>query len=213
MTFQTKSDYIYYELKRDILKKVFHEGERLVVSDLAKKYDVSPMPIREALLRLSQERHIELIPHIGAKVISINQEQFTEIQVVRGELEAVATRFLAPLITDEQLFKLNALIQEGKDYLDDDHPESYLEWNKRFHFLVAEMNPNRILEEYIKSDWNKLEYIVNGSLAEKWRVKDSFHEHELWFKALRLRDPVKAEMACRSHCTAVAQMNIGDLLR
>jgi DNA-binding GntR family transcriptional regulator len=212
MAYITKNDYVYQEIKRAILKKAYHDGERLVVSDLVKKYGVSPMPIREALTRLAHENYIELIPHVGAKVISFNQDQYKEIQQIRVELEVIATKLLAPVITDNQIAALETLMKEGNVFLRENTPINYTRWNKKFHLLVAEMNPNRALEEYIKNEWAKMEIVVSKSLMEKWRVLESYHEHEQWYAALKARDSEKAESACRIHCSAVAGTDLGDSL-
>jgi DNA-binding GntR family transcriptional regulator len=198
---------VYTDIKKNILQKSLHPGERLVVSDLAKKYDVSPMPVREALIRLAQEEFVEIIPHIGAKVISYNEEKLAEIHQIRIELESIATRFLAPIITDDQLQVLDDLLEVGKPLIDSNNMTPYREWNRLFHHTIAEMNPNRTLEDNIKSDWQKLRYITSRFDIQEWRSAESYNEHKLWVEAPRTRDPVKAEAACRNHCSVVAKVH------
>jgi DNA-binding GntR family transcriptional regulator len=194
------------------LQKLLYPGERLVVSDLAKKYDVSPMPIREALIRLAQEEFVEIIPHVGAKVISYNEDQLAEIHQIRIELESLATRLLAPIITDDQLNLLDDLMKEGQLILNSGNLTFYFKWNRLFHFSVAEMNPNKTLVEYIKSDWQKMEFIGQRLTLNEWRSAESYDEHRLWLEALRTREPVKAEAACRNHCSAVSKSRVGNFL-
>jgi DNA-binding GntR family transcriptional regulator len=203
ITYKTKNDFIYIEIKKDILQKLLYPGERLVVSDLAKKYDVSPMPVREALIRLAQEEFVEIIPHVGAKVISYNENELVEIHQIRIELESFATRILAPVITDDQLKVLDDLMEEGKLILNNSDITIFFKWNRLFHFSIAEMNPNKTLMEYIKSDWQKMEFISHRFALKEWRSTESYNEHRLWIEALRTHDPVKAETVCRNHCSAV----------
>jgi DNA-binding GntR family transcriptional regulator len=199
---------VYIEIKKDILQKLLRPGERLVVGELAKKYDVSPMPIREALIRLAQEEFVEIIPHVGAKVISYNEDKLVEIHQIRIELESFATRLLASIITDDQLKLLDNLMEEGKLIVNSGDIISYFKWNRLFHLSVAEMNPHKTLVEYIKSDWQKMDFISQRFALNEWRSVESYDEHRLWIEALRTRDPIKAEAACRDHCSAVSKTPI-----
>lgn len=212
ITYQTKNNYVYDEIKKDILLKRLKGGERLIVNDLAKKYGVSPMPVREALIRLEQEEFLEIIPHIGAKVSSYNEEKLREIHQIRIELESTATRLLVSVITDEQIDILDNIMKDGKLIIDRGNASEFFDWNRRFHHTIAEMNPNRTLEEYIKTDWQKLELIGDRIGFQKWRSDKSYAEHMLWVDALRLRDPVAAEAACRRHCSTVSELNLDTFL-
>jgi DNA-binding GntR family transcriptional regulator len=113
------------------------------------------MPVREALIRLAQEEFVEIIPHVGAKVTSYNEDKLAEIHLIRIELESMATRLAAPVITGDQMKLLEDLMDEGKLIVNSGDITSYFKWNRLFHFSVAEMNPNKTLVEYIKSDGKK----------------------------------------------------------
>lgn len=212
MTFQTKADYVYEAIKKKIVKDGLQPGDRLVVAELARELDVSPMPVREALIRLAQEEFVEIVPHVGARVIGYNKEQLREIHQIRIELESFSTRLLAPIITDKQLATLNALLDTGRTIIDQPDIHLYYDWNQQFHFTVAEMNPNHLLEEHIKSAWQKLLIITSRYGASTWRNEESFSEHCLWVEALKLRDPAVAEAACRKHCSAISELNIENFL-
>jgi DNA-binding GntR family transcriptional regulator len=170
------------------------------------------MPVREALIRLAQEEFVEIIPHVGAKVTSYNEDKLAEIHQIRIELESLATRFLAPIITDEQLKVLDDLMDEGKRIVDSSDIPAYFKWNRLFHLSIAEMNPNKTLVEYIKSDWQKMEFINQRFVLREWRSTESYNEHRLWIEALRTRAPVKAEAACRSHCSAASKSRLENFL-
>jgi DNA-binding GntR family transcriptional regulator len=208
INYQSKNDYVYSKIKKDILQKVLKPGQRLVVSELAKKLDSSPMPVREAIVRLAQEEFVELIPHVGASVISYNEQKLFEIHQIRIELEPLATRLLAPVITDKQIKKLDDIMNDGKVIIGNGSAEEYFEWNQKFHCTIAEMNPNRTLGDQIITMWQKLKLIGNRYGLHTWRLDSSYEEHMLWTNALRLRDPVAAEAACRKHCTAVNESNL-----
>ncbi len=212
ITYQSKNDYVYSKIKKDILQKLLKPGQRLVVSELAKKLNSSPMPVREALIRLAQEEFVELVPHVGASVISYNEQRLLEIHQIRIELESLATRLLAPVISDKQIKKLDDLMNNGKLIIGSGSVEQYFEWNKKFHRTIAEMNPNRTLANQIITIWQKLELIGTRFGLHTWCIDKSYSEHMLWTNALRSRDPVTAEAVCRQHCTAVSESNLEDFI-
>jgi DNA-binding GntR family transcriptional regulator len=75
-----------------IVQGVFRSGERLVVQRLAGLYEVSPTPVREALVELAGLGMVELLPNRGAVVLSFGPRQVREISQVRRVLEVEAVR-------------------------------------------------------------------------------------------------------------------------
>ncbi len=55
------------------------QGEKLVVNAISQRYQVSPMPIREALAQLEQEGLVQSAPHRGAWVHKCDYDQFYEL--------------------------------------------------------------------------------------------------------------------------------------
>ena len=182
-----------------------------MVGDLARKYDVSPMPVREALIRLEKEEFLEVIPHVGAKVTRFNERKLSELQQVRIELEAMASRLLAPIISDSDLKALDSLLEQGRLIVENGVVNEYFAWNEKFHLAIAGMNPNRTLLEYIESIWQKLTLLTTRIGAQEWRTGISFAEHQHWVSALRLRDPEEAERVCRQHGLAATDFTF-DML-
>ena len=210
IVYKTKSDVVYSEVRQKIINKEYNPGDRLVVADLARSLNVSPMPVREALIRLAEDDLVVIIPHVGASVINFDKKRMLEIQQIRCELEVLATRLLAPIITEEQCLMLDDLLADGEDTIDEEDDKQYYQWNERFHLTIAKMNPNRLLEEEIKICWERMNVISKGhpSSSPHWRKKSSFAEHQMWVNALKTKDPAVAEAICRKHCAAVTISNL-----
>ena len=69
----------------------FASGQRLIVQHLAGLYDVSPTPVREALVELAALGIVDLLPNRGSVVLPFGPEQVREISQVRRVLEVEAT--------------------------------------------------------------------------------------------------------------------------
>lgn len=63
--FKTMQGLIYDKLKDGIIFGVYQPGMRLIVSDLASEFNISKMPVREALTRLGSTGLVELVPYMG----------------------------------------------------------------------------------------------------------------------------------------------------
>ena len=90
---QSLVDQLYEELRNEIINLKYPLGEKLVASDLEKKYQVSSTPVREALNRLQREGLVEYENNIGAKIITIEEKDVYEIQELAMTLNKAAIRF------------------------------------------------------------------------------------------------------------------------
>lgn len=91
-------------LRQDILTGRIQPGEELPQEGLATRFNVSRMPVRDALNALSAERLVTLRPNRGAQVIALTPDELLEIYDLRALLEcdlaARAIPMLQPADTD-----------------------------------------------------------------------------------------------------------------
>ena len=195
--FMTKSTYAYERLKQEILDGDFGQGEKLVVNAISQKYQVSPMPIREALLKLEQEGLVQSAPHRGAWVHTCNYEQFFELIQVSVALESCACRLTAALITEEAMDELKQLVAQMEEDVKNKDIFAYQEHNHSFHFKIYHACGNRELCEMIKNThWRTYPY-TSIALHSSGRLSMSLQEHLAWLDALARRDGETCVRLCR----------------
>ena len=90
--FQTKQEWLYSELKNAIGHCEIPPGERLILDELAAKYHVSRVPVREALLQLQAEGLVQMTPHVGAVVAPITQASAQDYFAISRELQVLPPR-------------------------------------------------------------------------------------------------------------------------
>ena len=83
----TLTDKIYQDIKDDINAKVFQPGEKLNIKELARKYDVSDTPVKQALQRLSDEKIVVNTPNKGMSVRVMNSHEMGDIFEIRRMLD------------------------------------------------------------------------------------------------------------------------------
>lgn len=109
--FVTKATYAYEQLKKEIMDGTLEPGEKLVVNSISKRYHMSAMPVREALLRLEQDGLVQSSPHRGACVHRCDYNQFYELVQVSVALETMACRLAAALIDSTSMEQLEGLLR------------------------------------------------------------------------------------------------------
>jgi len=77
-------------LRRDIISGELPPGSRLRVRELAEKYESGPIPVREALSRLSTGGFVIAVDQKGFRVADISLDELADITRTRQDIERLA---------------------------------------------------------------------------------------------------------------------------
>jgi DNA-binding GntR family transcriptional regulator len=99
----TKQAFVYATLRSAIIRCELAPGQRLIIDDLARRYEVSIIPVREALRLLQSEGLVVSVAHVGATVAPISKDSVLEVFLLLEGLEVVATRMAAERATPADL--------------------------------------------------------------------------------------------------------------
>jgi len=150
------AQYAYESLKEWILSGFLVPGEKIDQDEAARKLNLSRMPIRSALDRLSSEGLVNKIPHRGATVSPLSDVTLNHIYDVRAQLEAMAIMSLTSNVTSEILDKLyNTLFYQQN--VADTSIMSILEMNRKFHQLLVQLSGNEVLLRLFDNIWEQCE--------------------------------------------------------
>jgi DNA-binding GntR family transcriptional regulator len=126
------SDVVYERLRDEIMNSEIADGSRLSQVQLAERYGVSRIPVREALRRLQAESLVVATPYHPFVVRNITPEQVVELVDVRATLEDLAlSRREQP--TAEEIAELRALTQQ----MTKAKGEDWFGLDRRFHVLLS----------------------------------------------------------------------------
>lgn len=106
---RTLSSAIAERLRQEILSGQHASGAQLRQDALAAAYDVSRIPVREALFQLEAEGLVRIEPHKGAVVTSLSLEEVNDVFDLRAELESRLFRASIPELTPEDFARLDAI--------------------------------------------------------------------------------------------------------
>ena len=199
--FRTKQEYVYQALRGAIIRGELPPGQRLVIDDIARRLEVSAIPIREALQSLQAEGLVVSAPHVGATVASISQDEVHEVFAIMEGLETVAVREAAARLTPEQGESLGTIVADMDSAVDRQEYERWAEMNGKLHRSIGEIAAMPLLREMTDralSRWERLRrHYFQGVLVP--RVEQAQREHRELLAALVARDPDASERVVRAH--------------
>jgi DNA-binding GntR family transcriptional regulator len=184
-----------------VISGEYPPGSRLVETRIAQELGVSQAPVREALRDLEQLGCVEYEPFRGSSVRALSVHDLLEAFPVRAALEGLACRLAAERISDAQLERLAALVDEMRAASD---PRAESAADSEFHATIVEAAGNATLTR----QWNQLLPHARTfiSLALPASAQGSVADrHVPILEALRRRDAGAAAQTMQDHLAEVAE--------
>lgn len=176
-------------LREEIILGRLSEGEHITIKEIADRYQVSHMPVREAFRALEGERLLEIIPYKGAVVRTIDETFFLEILGVCDALEAHMTEAAMFKTGQEELNKLreiNAQIKALKDTPQD--RKRHVKLNTTFHSAIFSWAGNGLAQAQ-HSYFHSLASMVRGRYSHSYsRIQEVAREHDAIIDAMEHHD-------------------------
>jgi DNA-binding GntR family transcriptional regulator len=202
------SDIIAKYIREAIVTGELDEAEPIRQDDIAKLFDVSKIPVREALKRLEAEGLVEFQRNRGAVVTSITEPQIAEIFEVRGMLEANALKLSVPRMT-------NRTFQRAEEYCDafacETNVARWAELNRQFHSCLYEDADKPFLLNLIRSVNDRIERYLRIQLTLSGGTGLDDREHRQILAACRDRNVALAAELLVSHITKSCESLLSNL--
>jgi DNA-binding GntR family transcriptional regulator len=123
-------------VRAEILSGRLAAGTTLRQEELAERFEVSRMPVREALNRLESQGLVEVLPSRRVRVASLSRSEIEDVYDMRAVLEPLAVRLAVPRLTRTHLRDAEYALEAAEDERD---AETFGVRNAAFH--LALMNP------------------------------------------------------------------------
>lgn len=181
----TLSQQVYAHLRAGILDNTYAPGTSLPEEALAAKLNVSRVPVREALRRLSAEGLVVIKPRQGATVTQLTAKQFLDAYQVREALEVLAVRLAVPKLTPEDLAELDALQAAMQAAAGADDSNEFFAANAEFHGFLVNKSDNGDLKSMYESLIDRMRRYRTPSLDLRGGMTTSIDEHAAILVAVR----------------------------
>ncbi|RME83288.1 MAG: GntR family transcriptional regulator [Caldilineae bacterium] len=191
-------------LRDEILRGDIRPGQRLRQEELAARFNVSTMPIREALLSLEAEGLVTIFPHRGAVVTELSAADLEDIYDIRATLEELATRLAVPRLTQADLEAMAAVLREMDQSMDGD-AAGLVELNHRFHSTLYAASNRPHLCELLGTLRRRTQHYLNAYITYLGGMPQAQTEHWQILEACRQGDAEAAAATVRSHILRVGR--------
>lgn len=193
---KTLSEKIYDKLKKLIMEGELEKGTKITETAIAKIFDVSPTPVREAFKKLSSEGLIEVTSWKGVVVKGIDQKDLLEIYECREALESMAGKLAVQNITESDIQILDSILKECDKT---NEIKKIIELNTIFHNEILRIAANERLKKLLNDLTSVILYdrnISNRYLIRRFEIQK---EHLEILEALKERDSDKSSKLISQH--------------
>lgn len=197
----------YEALKQEILLGNFKPGDKLSISELASKMNISYSPVREALNILCSEGLVELPPHKQAIVAPWNEADYEMTGQLRMMIEPFAAEQSTNKIPQERIDKIRKQLEKVLAFPQDKvaYIHSDMELHELFHIYLGSKLLSDILN-MIKTNNLRYRYMnENADNAYEEEIVAITKEHLDILDAIEARDSTLVHERVLKHILAYQQ--------
>jgi DNA-binding GntR family transcriptional regulator len=177
------------ELRTAILAGRVRPGAAIPVDDVAARFSLSHIPVREALKTLVAEGLVEHQPRGAYVVARLTRAELAELYVVRASLETAALTASVARATDDDVAVAASALRELETATATGGPADHHRWSRRFHLaLIAPCQMHRLLQMFERA-WNVTEPGRPMSHASAGATAALADDHVAMLDAFAARDP------------------------
>ena len=175
-------------------------GARVPERALCERFKVSRTPLRECLKVLAAEGLVELLPHRGARVATLEDDHLVHLFEVIAALEAEGGRLAAARIDDAGLAEIQGLHwRMYAHFLRHELPD-YFTCNQAIHDAILRAAGNPVLTSTYASLAGRItraRYLSNRFRPDRWQ--QAMDEHGQILEALLARDGARLGPLLATH--------------
>lgn len=206
---------IYNSVLESILNYEYAPESIINEGDLARKFNCSKAPVREALASLCDTKILRNIPRYGYEIVRISYEEVQDILQFRYLAEG---GMMKKHYLDYRKADLDQLDKSNRKYLEDlQNHTNTLQLNYEFHLMLMSYSGNLHLYELLKSSLEKMKIArVQIEWARRCPVElspDSIN-HQMIIESLQKRDLDAALFFLRKDLSEFCELHydVGDWL-
>jgi GntR family transcriptional regulator, rspAB operon transcriptional repressor len=188
----------YAALRAAIISAELAPGRQLSENELAARLGVSRTPIREALVRLRDERLVEIVPQLGTFVTRISTPAVADAQFIREALECACVRRAAELATEDDVTALEDNLRAQEHARDTDDFDA-------FHQGLCDLSEHHAVWPVSQRARGHLNRVRRLSMPVPSYLAEMIEQHRRVISAVADHDPDGAEALLRDHLRNVLQ--------
>lgn len=186
------AEVIAQSLKEMIYEAELKPGQPLIQERIAEMFQVSRVPVRDALQMLISSGIAVSVPRRGVIVRPLSRQSLEDLFEVRKILEGAAIGMVVRRFTPEHRRRLDTLVAAQAACLPDGDVKRQAGLDDEFHRTLYEVVTNARLVELIFANWEMIKQARSASTVmpthgKAW-IASSLRRHKRLLAALKKRD-------------------------
>ena len=202
---RTLAEELRLQLADDIVRGALEPGSSLDESDIARRFNVSRTPVREALRQLVASGLVDSRPHRGAVVARPTIEQLNAMFEAMAELEALCAGLAAERMPVGQRHELEGLHERLRLLSYEGNPQLFHEANEAFHNAIYAGSQNGYVADMTLATRVRVQPFRRAQFRNLGRLAKSYVEHDRVVIAIMRGDKTGAASAMRDHIETVRE--------
>lgn len=196
-------------LRERILSGELPEGEQLRQEAIAAEFEISRIPVREALSHLAGEGLVKIVGNRGAVVAALSPDDIAQLFETRAVLESYMLRQAIPNLTDEDLRRAEDILVHYEQSLEhDSEVKSWGRLNWSFHSALYAPANRAVMLSFLKTLHTQCDRYTRLHLVVTRDLHRGGTAHRELLDVCRTRNPDAAADALWNHI-----MDAGEHLR
>ncbi|MFB9261748.1 GntR family transcriptional regulator [Bradyrhizobium erythrophlei] len=199
----TRAEELRLQLADEIVRGTLAPGAPLDETDIARRFNVSRTPVREALRQLAASGLVEARAHRGAVVAQPSLDRLTGMFEAMAELEGICAGLAAERMSAAERHALEAIHEELRVLSYTGNPDRFHEVNERFHNAIYAGSQNTYIAEITLATRVRVQPFRRAQFRNLGRLAKSHAEHDRVVVAIMRGDKAGAAAAMRAHIELV----------
>jgi DNA-binding GntR family transcriptional regulator len=196
-TRNTGADFVYAELKRQIISLELKPGERVYEPAMASALQVSRTPLREAIRRLISESLLEQQRTGGVLVPALDEAAISELYEVRAAMESLMARNACLKATQADIDALEAILERNAAMVG--FADEAMKQGMALHGKIAGIAGNSWARRFHDQISNQMERYRHFTNSTQERRDQALAQHRRLVEAVAAGDPDQAARIAFDH--------------
>lgn len=196
---------LYELLRTQIVSLQLLPGAPLSRVSLSAEFNVSQTPVREALLRLTAERLVDVFPQAATRVSLIDVAFAQETHYLRRALELEIVRDLALSRPPKVIAQLQAILSRQESLRDNQDLAGFSEADQTFHRCMYQALDKDDLWVLVHSRSGHIDRLRRLHLPANGKLNRIISDHSQILAAIEDGNPAEAQNCLRLHLSGTLE--------
>lgn len=193
------SGIVFDVLREEIISLALTPGTMLSRQELQERFGFSSTPIRDALMRLQEERLVDIFPQHATVVSAIDLDLARQGQFLRRSVELELVRTLALNPQPSATARMRSLVRQQSAFADLGEHEAFAAADQAFHRTLYEAVQVTALWELVRRQSGHIDRLRRLHLPKEGKMREILAAHTAIVDAIEGGEPDKAQAALRDH--------------